>query len=76
MTSQQATLCDRLKRIGYAKNQQIRMYGEQFDVISDPVPLGEHLVVFDAIERKSGSVRRVSIPLPILHRLRQELQAA
>ena len=76
MTSQQDTLCDRLKRIGYAKNKQIRMYGEQFEVISDPFPLGEHLVAVDAIESRSGSVRRVSIPLPIINRLRQELLAA
>lgn len=52
------------------------MYGEQFEVISDPILLSEHLIVVDAIERKSGSVRRVSIPLPILNMVRQKLQAA
>ena len=76
MTDQQVLLCERLKRIGYAKNKQIRMYGQQFELISDPITVGEHLVVVDAIEMKSGSARRVCIPLPIVNMLQKEQLAA
>lgn len=76
MTPQQIALCERLKRLGYEKNKQIRMYGEEFDLISDPITISDHLYVVDAIERKSKSLRRVRIPLPIVNMVRQDLRAA
>lgn len=76
MTPQQVALCERLKRLGYEKNKQLRMYGQEFDLISDPITIGEHLYVVDAIERKSKSLRRVRIPLPVINMARQELPAA
>jgi hypothetical protein len=75
MMPQQA-LCERLKRLGYEKDKQIRMYGEEFELISDPITIGEHLFVVDAIERKSRSFRRVRIPLTIINMIRQELRVA
>ncbi len=76
MTQQQVALCERLKRLGYEKNKQLRMYGQDFDLISDPITIGEHLYVVDAIERKSKNLRRVRIPLPVINMARQELPAA
>ncbi|HVO60952.1 MAG TPA: hypothetical protein VMT53_08445 [Terriglobales bacterium] len=76
MTQQQVALCERLKRLGYEKNKQLRMYGEEFDLISDPITIGDHLYVVDAIERKSKSFRRVRIPLPIINMARQDARAA
>ena len=76
MTQQQVALCERLKRLGYEKNKQLRMYGEEFDLISDPITIGDHLYVVDAIERKSKSFRRVCIPLPIINMARQDARAA
>lgn len=66
MTDVPNTVCERLKKIGYAKSGQMRMYGQQFELVSDPIIITESLVVVDAIESKSGSVRRVCIPLPVL----------
>ena len=43
MTPQQVALCERLKGLGYEKNKQLRMYGQEFDLISDPITIGEHL---------------------------------
>lgn len=74
--SQPLTMCDRLKRMGYAKDQQIRMYGEEFELVSDPITISEELVVIDAIERESRSLRRVRIPLSIVNMLRRERRAA
>lgn len=29
-------ICNRLKRLGYGRSQHVRLYGEQFEVMSDP----------------------------------------
>lgn len=76
MTPHQIALCERLKRLGYEKDKQIRMYGEEFELISDPITISEHLYVVDAIERKSKNVRRVRIPLPVISMVKRDLRAA
>ena len=67
MSERQVKLCEKLKRLGYGQNSQIRLYGDKFDVTSDPVVIAEHLVVVDAIEQKTGRSRRIRIPLNILN---------
>jgi hypothetical protein len=57
--NQPDTLCEKLKRLGYARNNQVTLYGEVFDLVSDPITVGDNFVFVDAIERKSGHVRRV-----------------
>lgn len=76
MMDQQIVVCERLKRMGYTKDRQIRMYGEEFELISDPITISDKLFVVDAIERKSRSLRRVCIPLSIINMLRHETRAA
>ena len=56
------TLCEMIRRLGYARNNQVKLYGEVFDLLSDPVRVGEDLVFVDAVARDSGLVRRVRIP--------------
>ena len=78
MTSQQTALCERLKKLGYSQGNRVRIYGQEFDLISDPISMQdqEQLVFVDAVERKSGDLRRVRIPLPVLRMIRQDLRAA
>ena len=52
------------------------MYGQEFDLISDPITIGDHLYVVDAIERKSNSFRRLRIPLPTVNIARQDARVA
>ena len=73
--NQPDTLCEAIKRLGYARNNQVRLYGEVFDLVSDPVRVGE-LVFVDAVERKSGQVRRVRIPSTIVQIARINRRAA
>jgi hypothetical protein len=75
-TKQQDRLCESIKRLGYARNNQVRLYGEVLDLVSDPVKVGENLVFVDAPERKSGHVRRVGIPWTIVNMARQDRRAA
>jgi hypothetical protein len=67
MSERQVRLCEKLKRLGYGQNSQIKLYGDKFDVTSDPVVIAERLVVVDAIEQKTGRPRRIRIPLNILN---------
>jgi hypothetical protein len=56
----------RLKDLGFTQGSQMKLYGESFEVASEPMVLTDDLVLVDAIEKKSGKLKRVRIPLPIL----------
>jgi hypothetical protein len=73
--NQPDTLCEKIKRLGYAQNNQVRLYGEVFDLVSDPVSIGENFVFVDALDRK-GHVRRVRIPRIIVQMARIKRRAA
>lgn len=67
MTQQQAHLCERLQRLGFTAGTQMKLYGEVFDFLSEPIVLTDDVVLVDAKEKKSGLPRRVRVPLPIIH---------
>jgi len=68
----QFVICARLRELGYASKRHIRLYGEEFHLISDPIPEGDGFAV-EGIARKSGKSRYIRIPLSVVHTLRQEL---
>jgi len=65
-------ICERLKKFGYASSRHIRLYGEEFDLVSNPFPDGNSFAV-EAVARSSGEVRRMLIPLSLVQTLRREL---
>jgi hypothetical protein len=67
MTKKQVNLCEKLKRMGFAHENQLKLYGEVFELLSDPIVVEDELVLVDAIEKRSGQLRRVRIPLPIVN---------
>ena len=72
----QPGLCETLKRLGYSHNNQVRLYGQVFGLISDPVKVSENFVFVDAVEQKSGQLRRVRIPRTIIQMARMKGRAA
>ena len=62
--------------MGFTQGNQMKMYGEDFQLISEPIVMGENLVLVDATEKKSGRLRRVRIPLPIVNIANVERSAA
>lgn len=76
MTKEQVTLCHRIRQLGYAQNNQVKLYGEVFNLVSDPVIVGDNFVFVDGLETKSGRVRRIRIPLTIVQMAQQERRAA
>ena len=67
----QHILCERLKKLGYAREKRIRLYGEDLRLVSNPVPDGDGFAV-DALTRQA-TVKRLRIPLPVVHVLKREL---
>jgi len=74
--NQADTLCETIKRLGYAQNNQVRLYGKVFDLVSDPVSVGENLGFIDALDRQSGQVRRFRIPPTIVQMARIKRRTA
>ena len=61
-----ADVCESLKRLGYTRNNQVRLYGQVFYLVYDPVKVNDHLVFVEAWEPKSQQNKRVSIPLNLI----------
>ena len=72
--SREEELCERLKVLGYALQNRIRIYGEEFDLTSNPMADGQGFAI-EAVSRKSGQARKLPIPLSILQMVRNDLAA-
>ena len=67
----QGWVCVRLRDLGYAKERHIRLYGRDLYLTSNPkVDDGGYSV--EGIEGKSGTVRRVHIPLMVVRVVEEE----
>ena len=58
-------LCERLKQMGYAQSKRIRIYGQEFEVISNPFPQGKGIAV-RAHSKRDKQDRVLPLPLPVL----------
>ena len=76
MTTQQAHLFERLQRLGFTGGTQMKLYGEVFDFLSEPIVLTDDVVFVDAREKKSGPTRRVRVPLPVIQMAKGSSTAA
>ncbi len=76
MSARHAILCAKLKQLGFTPQNQMRLYGEEFKFLSDPVVLADGSVFVDAIGKHSNQARRIPIPLPIVHMADPERRAA
>jgi hypothetical protein len=68
----QLVICERLREFGYASDRHLRLYGEEFHLVSDPIRDGDGFAI-KGIARRSASARYIGIPLSLVHMLRQEL---
>ena len=65
-------ICARLQELGFAREKHIKLYGEEFELVSNPVPDGDGFAV-EGVARTSGNLRRMRIPLSLIQTLRKEL---
>ena len=66
MTATQIHLCERLKQLGFSRQNNVRLYGSQFELMGDPLVISDDVVLVEAVERRSGESCRVRIPLNIV----------
>jgi hypothetical protein len=65
-------ICARVKRLGYEPSKRIRLYGEEFEVVSDPFPAGDGIAV-DVKAKNNAGTRTVQLPATILQSVRGTL---
>ena len=64
-----AEICASVKRLGYGINQSIRLYGEEFEVTSDPFPESGGIAV-NVRTKESDGIRAVQLPATVLQSVR------
>lgn len=57
--------CARIKDLGYGSSHHIRMYGQQFEIVSDPVPDGNGVSV-QVTSAAEPAKRTLRLPTSIL----------
>lgn len=62
-------VCDRLKKLGYSKFKSVKLYGQVFELVSDPFPDGEEVLV-ETLQGSSAEPRVIRIPKFIIQAAR------
>ena len=65
-------ICASVKRLGYAARQHIRLYGEEFELVSDPFPEADGIAI-NVKSKKGTNVRVVRLPATVLHSVKGRL---
>ena len=68
-------VCASVIRLGYGARQCVRLYGEEFEVVSDPFPEAEGIAV-QARTKKDQRIRVVQIPATVLQSVKTKLSSA
>ena len=70
-----AEVCEQIKKSGYAESQVVRIYGEEFEILSDPFP-NEAGVAVHVRSRRTSQVRALQLPAALVHRASDKLLRA
>jgi hypothetical protein len=58
-------VCARLQSMGYAESKRIRIYGQEFEVVSNPFPHGDGIAI-RAHSTRETQERTLCLPLPVV----------
>jgi hypothetical protein len=59
-------ICAHVKHLGYSASRHVRLYGEDFEVVSDPFPEADGIAVH-VTTKKDSKVRVLQLPATVLH---------
>jgi len=59
--------CAKIKDLGFTASRHIKMYGERFEIVSDPFSEGNYIAVH-AISGSDPRIRTLRLPIAILLR--------
>jgi len=68
-------ICAQVKHLGYAAARRIRLYGEEFEVVSDPFPEADGVAVH-VTTKKDPSIRLLRIPITVLQSAKRAAASA
>jgi hypothetical protein len=68
-------VCAQVKRLGYAVARRIRLYGEEFEVVSDPFAEADGVAVH-VTTKKDPSIRLLRIPMTVLQSAKRAAASA
>jgi len=63
-----AEVCAQIKNSGYAQSQKVRIYGEEFEILSDPFP-NEVGIAIQVRSHRTYEVRQLQLPATLIHRV-------
>lgn len=67
-----AEICAQIKKFGYAASQNIRIYGEEFEVLSDPFP-SDGGIAIQVRSRRTAQSRLLQLPATVIGRVNKTL---
>jgi hypothetical protein len=67
-----AEVCFQIKQFGYATSQKIRIYGEDFEVLSDPFA-SEGGIAIHVRSKRTSQTRDLQLPATLIHRARKHV---
>jgi hypothetical protein len=62
--------CARVKRMGYTTSGRVRLYGEEFEVVSEPFP-EENGIAVQVKSRKNPKVRVLRLPATLVQTVKR-----
>lgn len=60
-----AEICDQIKKRGYAESRVVRIYGEEFEILSDPFP-NDTGVAVRVRSRRTSQERALQLPATLI----------
>ena len=63
-------VCAHVKKFGYAASQKIRIYGEEFEVLSDPF-LNDEGIAIQVRSYRTAEARVLQLPATVTGRVRE-----
>ena len=64
-SSEAYEVCDQLQKMGYAQSKRIRIYGQEFEAVSNPFPNGGGVAI-RAFSKRETQARILQLPLPVV----------
>jgi hypothetical protein len=68
-------ICANVKRMGYAASSRVRLYGQDFEVLSDPFPEDGGIAVH-VKSTKDSRISALRLPATVLHSVRGKVSNA
>ena len=73
-SSELREVCDQLRRMGYAQSKRIRIYGQEFEAMSNPFPNADGIAI-RAFSKRETAERTLQLPLPVVQMVTRQKRA-